>query len=127
MRPNVFITARERGKVIARREGHNVWTDPGRDYLRRVTSLSAQDPDVPVVDTRPKYLQFGVGGKTQSLSIDAAIDAAYPTGEDPYGTNGRQYDHAYPTSPAISTLERPIRRTGGTTPYPGAPSDEWLT
>jgi hypothetical protein len=127
MTPNVFVTTRERGKLKQRWVGHNVWLDPGRDYLRRMMTLQSMGPDVPEIDIRPKYLQFGIGGDRQSPSLDAGLVAAYPAGEDPNATNGRQYNHHFPYDPLVSTLERPIRRSGGSTPYPGAPGDNWYT
>jgi hypothetical protein len=35
----VTIIARERGKIVGRREGHNVWTNTGREYLAMLMSI----------------------------------------------------------------------------------------
>ena len=37
---NVFITIRRNGEVVGRREGHNVWTNTGREYSCLVKSLN---------------------------------------------------------------------------------------
>jgi len=37
---NVFITIREKGEVVDTREGHNVWTNTGREYSCLVKSLN---------------------------------------------------------------------------------------
>lgn len=126
MLPNVFIKVRERGKLKATREVHNTWTDPGRDYLRHLISLQTADPDTTTEVRRPKHLQLGVGGSDATV-LPVDIDTAYPAGFDPHTTNGKQYNHSYPVAPRITTLERPIRVSGGTTPYPGDPGDVWLS
>ena len=130
MRPNVFITARDRGKVTYRWEGHNTWTLNGREFLASVMALSMYDPDVPVLpNARIKHMQFGIGGSFASPGIiPAAVDTAYPAGFDPNATTGNEYRHDYNVDPFISTLERPVRFSGGTNPYASAsPTDVWLT
>lgn len=127
MKPNVFIKARERGKLVYQWEGHNVWTDNGRAFLVQVISLLSQDPDVPHSDAHLKWLQVGIGGNKQVGPIIAAVDTAYPAGADPNATTGAEYNHEYPIEPPISTLERPVRFSGGTTPYPGAGGDVWVS
>lgn len=128
MYPNVFITAREQGKVVYHWAGHNVWTDHGRSYLAQLLALSSLDPDVPIItSSRIKHLQFGVGGVQQGV-LPSDVATAYPAGFDPNATAGNQYDHTYPISPPISTLERPVRISGGSNPYgSAAPTDVWLT
>ena len=36
VRQNLKITARERGKIVDRREGHNIWLNTGRDRARNL-------------------------------------------------------------------------------------------
>jgi hypothetical protein len=130
MKPNVFITARDRGKISYRWEGHNVWVERGRQYLAQMLSLSSHNPDVPVIpSSRLKHIQYGIGGVTQELgSIPANVNTAYPVGEDPQATDGHSYNHLFPIDPLITTLERPVRISGGTNPYDTAPNtDVWLT
>lgn len=131
MKPNVFITARERGKLVRRIETHNTWTNYGREVMRKNISAASFDPDVAALaNVGPKYLAFGIGGKGQSGSLLPAVEAAYPAGFDPYGTDGRQYDHKFPYYPGpITMLERPVRLTGGASPYfsPFGIGDVWRT
>lgn len=117
---NLRITARERGKLIARRDGHNIWIDLGREYLAELIALVSYGPDTPERDDRIKYMGFGIGGTRQiapSVANSAPMSVAYP------GTN-LQTD----TDPSVTTLERPVRVSGSTTgptdPY--NPADVWL-
>jgi hypothetical protein len=130
MQHNVFITARERGKIVYQWAGHNTWLLHGRSYLRQMISYSSFDPDVPIIPTsRIKHMGFGIGGKNQNLvGIPGAVATAYPAGSDPNATVGNAYNHNYPILPPISTLERPVRLSGGSNPYgSAAPTDVWLT
>lgn len=117
---NLRITARERGKLIARRDGHNIWIDLGREYLAELISLVSYGPDVAERSDRIKYMGFGIGGTRQiapGVANVAPMSVAYP------GTNA-QTD----TDPSVTTLERPVRVSGTTTgptdPYD--PADVWL-
>lgn len=117
---NLRITARERGKLIARRDGHNIWIDLGREYLASLIALVSYGPDVPERNDRIKYMGFGIGGTRQiapGVANAAPMSVAYP------GTNA-QTD----TDPSVTTLERPVRVSGSTTgpsdPY--NPADVWL-
>lgn len=129
MRDNVFIEVRERGKLVTRRQGHNIWTDSGREYLASLISLSSFGPDTPEQDFRIKSIGFGIGGVGQTnlaAANSAPLSTAYPVGSDPNATTGNEYDDAYPIQPVIATLERPVRFSGGTNPYGSAPStDVW--
>lgn len=117
---NLRITARERGKIIARRDGHNIWVDLGREYLAELIALVSYGPDTPERNDRIKYMGFGIGGTRQvapGVANTAPMSVAYP------GTN-LQTD----LDPAVTTLERPVRVSGSTTapgdPY--NPADVWL-
>jgi hypothetical protein len=124
---NVFIRARRRGKLVYRWEGHNVWTDVGRQHVANLLTLSSYGPDTPLTSARIRHMQFGIGGVQQGV-IPAGVVAAYPAGFDPHATTGNEYSHDYPVAPAIGTLERPVRLSGGTNPYNTAPgTDVWLT
>lgn len=230
MHTNVEIIVREGQRVITHHKGHNVWVDPGREYLARtiamtspittttpgtvdlvasfpaltneffririghsmglveyrvqlaspasaaallsqinaqVSGLTASlgggnglifTPSAPVgveivsgtalarlgvspafyqpsgmtstpLDTRRvKYMGFGIGSKLQSLAAanDPPLGTAYPPGFDPNATAGNAYDKDFPKGPLITSLERPVRITGGADPYPGDPADVWL-
>jgi hypothetical protein len=126
---NVFITARDRGKIVARREGHNVFVQRGHQWLAEVVSCLSFAPETPERNDRLRYMQYGIGGKLQSWQVLAdapPFSVSYPAGSDPNATTGYSYDKTYPTYPLISTLERPVRVSGGALPYPGDPTDVWL-
>ena len=120
VRNNLTITARERGKIVARREGHNIWLNIGRQYLASLISCTSFDPDTYERSDRIKYMGLGIGG-TRQLSSNAAIapwNTIYP------GTN-TQTD----IDPTVSRLERPIRVSSTASsiqPYPGLSGDVWL-
>jgi hypothetical protein len=120
VRSNLRLTMRERGKIRARREGHNIWLNLGREYLANLISLSSYGPDVPQEDHRIKYMGLGIGGSRQvapGVANVPPLSVAYP------GTN-LQTD----TDPTVLQLERPVRISGSTTgpsdPY--ALTDVWL-
>lgn len=128
MKPNVFIRGRKHGKLFYSWEGHNTWTEVGRTYLARMMAYQSLSPDVPFETKRLKHMAFGIGGNLQSMVIDPVADTAYPAGADPNATNGKEYNHLYPIEPLISTLERPVRISGGSNPYAtAAPTDVWAT
>ena len=117
---NLRLTMRERGKIVARRDGHNIWVDLGREYLAHLIALTSYGPDVPERNDRIKYMGFGIGGTRQiapSVANSAPMSTAYP------GLNA-QTD----LDPSVTTLERPVRISGSTTipsdPY--NPADVWL-
>lgn len=120
VKSNLSLVMRERGKIVDRRDGHNIWVDLGREYLAKLIAYASFAPDVPERDDRIKYMGFGVGGTRQlapSISSNPPISTAYP------GTN-IQTD----TDPTVTTLERPVR-ISGTTTAPGDPYDPldvWL-
>lgn len=118
VKQNLKITARERGKIVARREGHNIFLNLGREWLARLVSYASLSPLTPEEDHRIRYMGFGVGGTRQvalSVANSAPIVTAYP------GTN-LQTD----TDPSIHILERPVRISGSTSTYPGLAGDIWL-
>lgn len=95
----------EGGKVIDRREGHNIWANVGRNYL--VKFLRWDDAACWGAGPPPtvKYLGVGIGSNEQIINIASAypaLDAAYP------GQNV-QTD----SSPTVSHLERPVQTSSG--------------
>lgn len=128
---NVLVEHRRRGALVETREVHNVWTYYGKEYLSQIVSLQAIDDvmgDVPQTNFRVRYFGLGIGGITYSNSAYGPLFlAAYPPGFDPHGSNGHSYRSDDPTSPVVSTLERPVRRSGTANPYASAPgTDTWL-
>jgi len=115
---NLRLVARERGKIVARREGHNIWLNLGREYLSQLIAYASFGPDTPERNDRFKYMGVGIGG-TRQLALGTAnappLSTAYP------GSN-LQTD----TDPTVTTLERPVRISGGSSTYPGLGGDVWL-
>lgn len=121
VKQNLKLTMRERGKIIARREGHNIWVDLGREYLARLIAFQSLNPDVPESppgENRIKYMGLGIGGSRQLAPLVA--DAA-PISPPYIGTNV-QTD----TDPTVTTVERPVRISGSSSAYPGLAGDVWL-
>jgi hypothetical protein len=118
VRQNLFITARERGKIVARREGHNIWLDLGREYLSQLISYALFSPLTTERDDRVRYMGFGIGGTRQIAPGVANASPIVPA----YVGDNFQTD----TDPTVTYLERPVRVSGGDTTYPGLAGDVWL-
>jgi hypothetical protein len=118
VKSNLCLTVRERGKIVARRAGHNIWVDLGREYLASLISYSSYGPDTPERNDRIRYIGFGIGG-TRQLALGTANSAPLSTA---YPGNNTQTD----TNPAVTRLERPVRVSGTTTNPPYDASDVWL-
>ena len=129
---NVLIEHRRAGILVETRSVHNVWTSVGKAYLSQLVAFQVIDDaigDFPQEDHRIKYFGVGIGGNEASgIAYETVLATAYPPGEDPVGTAGNAYNKINPTGPLITTLERPVRFTGSTQPYPSAlSSDVWLS
>ena len=118
VRSNLHLVARERGKIVARRDGHNIWVNLGREYLASLICYSSFGPLTAERNDRIRYMGLGIGG-TRELALGVAnappLSVSYP------GANA-QTD----TDPTITILERPVRLTGSADPYPGQGADVWL-
>lgn len=98
---NLTITLRERGKIVARREGHNIWVNRGREVLVKLMSFQSYSPDTFQEELRPRYMGFGIGGSRQNALGIANVPPCsthYP------GTNLQTDINA-----AVTALERPAR------------------
>lgn len=115
---NLSLVARERGKIVARRDGHNIWLNLGREYLASLMAYSSFTPVTPERNDRIRYIGLGIGGSRQ-LSLGVANAAPLVTA---YSGTNLQTD----TDPAVTRLERPVRLSGSTDPYPGQIGDVWL-
>lgn len=118
VKQNLSIIARERGKIVARRDGHNIWLNLGREYLAQLIAYSAFSPLTTIREDRIRYMGLGIGGTKQfmlGVANSAPIGTAYP------GTNAQTDSDAN-----VTVLERPVRISGSTDPYPGQASDVWL-
>jgi hypothetical protein len=115
---NVRMVMRERGKIIGRYENHNIWLNLGREYLASLLDYISFVGPTPENNNRIAYMGVGIGGNQQiALTVANAVPlvTAYP------GTNAQTN-----TDPTVTKLERPVRISGGSLPYPGAFSDLWL-
>lgn len=115
---NLSLVARERGKIVARRDGHNIWLNLGREYLASLMAYSSFTPVTAERNDRIRYIGLGIGG-TRQLSLGVANAAPLVTA---YSGTNLQTD----TDPTVTRLERPVRLSGSTDPYPGQISDVWL-
>ena len=118
VKQNLNIIARERGKIVARRDGHNIFLDLGREWLAGLISFSSFSPDTTERDDRVRYMGLGIGGSRQ---LALGIANAAPHSVSHPGTNA-QTD----TDPTVTQLERPVRISGSETAYPGLATDVWL-
>ena len=117
VKSNLRLVMRERGKIVAKREGHNIFLNTGREWLAQLIAYGSFFPLTTIRDDRVRYMGVGVGGnrQLQLATMSPAVVTAYP------GTN-IQTD----TNPNVTQLERPVRISGGSLPYPGAVGDAWL-
>lgn len=123
VKSNVFLTMRERGKLVARREGHNIWLNLGREYLAQLISYSSYTPLTPERNDRVRYMGLGIGGNRQiapGVANSPPLGGAVPP-NDYAGTNS-QTD----ADPTVTRLERPVRVSGSNTAYPGLAGDVWI-
>lgn len=118
VKQNLTLTVRERGKIVDRREGHNIWLNLGREYLAQLISLVSFNPDVPLRNDRIKYVGVGIGG-TRQLALTTANSVPI---SPPYIGSNLQTDE----DPTVTVLERPVRISGSSTAYPGLAGDQWV-
>jgi hypothetical protein len=126
VKSNLRLVLRERGKIRARRDGHNIWVNLGREWMSQLidyTSLPtppAVTPVTPENDNRIRFMGLGIGGNRQlqlSIANSAPMSVHYP------GTNVQS-----DTDPTVTTLERPVRvsSVGAPIPPPYSATDVWL-
>lgn len=116
VKSNLELTCRERGKIVDRRVGHNIWLNLGREYMARLIAYQSFGPDVPEENQRIKYMGLGIGGTQQLVTpVPAPVGTTYT------GTNSQtDVDHT------VTTLERPVRISGSSAAYPGLAGDAWV-
>lgn len=128
VKQNIKMTVRERGKIVALREGHNIFVDLGREWLSRLIAYSSYSPDVPQREDRIRYMGFGIGGTRQ---VALAVANGSPLGGvgDPYAANsatGIGGNTQTDADRTVTRLERPVRVSGGASNYPGVSGDRWI-
>src|SRR5262249_2089466 len=65
VRSNLELVFRDRGKIVARRVGHNIWLNLGREYLASLICYSSFSPLTPERNDRIAYMGLGIGGNRQ--------------------------------------------------------------
>lgn len=118
VKQNLHIIARERGKIVARRDGHNIWLNLGREYLAQLIAYSSFSPLTTERDDRIRYMGLGIGGNRQ-LQLGTANSS--PMTPAYAGTNTQTDSDA-----TVTRLERPVRVSGGSSAYPGTGTDVWI-
>lgn len=118
VKQNLSIIARERGKISARRDGHNIWLNLGREYLASLITYATISPLAAERDDRIRYMGFGIGGTKQNSPSVANAPPISP----PYSGTNDQTD----TDPTITVIERPVRISGSASAYPGLAGDQWI-
>ncbi len=118
VKQNLEIIVRERGKIVERRDGHNIWLNLGGEWLAQLIAYSSFGPLTTERDDRIRYMGVGIGGNRQ-LQLSTANSAPLVT---PYPGTNAQTD----TNPGVTRLERPVRISGSADAYPGQGSDVWL-
>lgn len=66
---------RERGKLVygSRREGFNIWTLTGREYLAQLMSYASYTGPTPVRDDHVRYIGFGTGTQPEVAAVSALV------------------------------------------------------
>ncbi len=118
VKQNLHLVMRERGKIVGRRDGHNIWLNLGREYLASLIAYATFSPLTPERNDRIRYMGFGIGGTRQVAPGVANVAPISP----PYTGTNNQTD----TDPTITRLERPVRLSGSGTNYPGLAGDVWV-
>lgn len=96
------VMCRERGKIVpgSRRQGRNIWTLTGREYLARLMSYASYSPDTPSRDDRIRYIGFGIGTTPEVSSVSRLVS---PIGFDSAGGTIFLAELAIPTYPFQSS------------------------
>lgn len=129
IKTNLRIIARERGKIVDRREAHNIFLDLGREWLTRLIAYQSYGP--PAVyqsEARVRYMGFGIGGSQQKApDLSEQLPVGGPGGA--YGANsatGIGSNTQTDTNRSVTRLERPVRVSGSSSGYPGVGGDIWV-
>lgn len=76
---NFHLIARERGKIVpgTLREGHNVFTTVGRDWLAHLVAWQTVGaPDVPFTQKRVRWVGVGTGSQAETVNVSALTTPA---------------------------------------------------
>lgn len=64
----VNLVMRERGKIVAKRDGHNIWTNTGREFLAMLMSLQTA-PTTSFRNDRVGYIGVGTGSQPEDAGV----------------------------------------------------------
>lgn len=80
---NVEILLRERGKIIERREGHNVFTVTGRNLFSKLISWQTIGAtDIPYTNRRVRWMGVGIGSLLEVTTVSALAQPQLVTPTD---------------------------------------------
>ena len=82
---NFYAVLRERGKIVpgSVRQGHNVFTITGRNWLSKLASWSAiGPPDVPFTSRRVRWMGLGIGVGLEVTSVTSLVQPVLATVTD---------------------------------------------
>lgn len=65
----VRMVLRERGKKITEREGHNVWTNTGREFLSQRMTLDLANPSTTLRTDAVAYIGVGTGSQPEEPGV----------------------------------------------------------
>jgi len=65
----VKLVLRERGKKVTEREGHNVWTNTGREFLTQRISLDLASPSSTLRTDAISFVGAGIGASTEEPGV----------------------------------------------------------
>lgn len=92
------VICRERGKIVpgSLREGKNIWTLTGREFLARLMSYSSYAPLTAARNDRIRYIGFGIGTTPEVSSVSKLVS---PVAYTSSGGDKFLADLAIPTYP----------------------------
>lgn len=106
------------GEVVETRDGHNIFTDYGRDWLSHLIAYSAISPsETTFRDDRIRYMAVGIGGTSQLLSY-TTIEPTHAEWQGYAGNWGSvvpapSLPGQEDTDPTVLGLEWPVQVTSG--------------
>jgi hypothetical protein len=68
---NVYIIARDGGKIVQESVGHNVWTNTGREYSCMMKTLGTDGQ--PMRNDRIAYIGLGTGSQVEAVSVSKLV------------------------------------------------------
>ena len=115
----VTVTLRERGKLVSKREGHNIWLNTGREYLAMLMSLNGGE-GIHYRDDRIEYLGVGTGLQVENVNILNLLTPVSWNGSDFLKSYLADGSLSFPLAPSRTTVEYTfILEEADLTPNPG--------